>query len=95
MFMIVFLRSLAQYPRRPVVIVCGLVLAAAGIAVLAAGITARQPLIAHVGLMILVAAVVFAIFARSAWRRDRDVDPEGDVPVAIGISVTPGAKPPT
>jgi uncharacterized membrane protein HdeD (DUF308 family) len=78
MFMLVFLRLLAQHPRRRVVIACGVALAAAGIAVLAAGIAARQPLVAHVGLLIVVAAAVFAVFARSAWRRYRDVDSGSD-----------------
>jgi uncharacterized membrane protein HdeD (DUF308 family) len=78
MFVLVFLRSLAQHPRRPVVIACGVTLAAAGIAVLAAGIAARQPLAAHVGLMILLAAVAFAVFARSARHRGPDVVPGSD-----------------
>jgi uncharacterized membrane protein HdeD (DUF308 family) len=68
MFVLVFLRTLAQHPRGLVVIACGVVLAAAGIALLAAGIATRQPLLAHVGLMILLASVAFAVFARRARR---------------------------
>jgi hypothetical protein len=39
-FVLVFLRSLAQHPRGPVVVTCGLALVAAGIALLAAGVAA-------------------------------------------------------
>jgi uncharacterized membrane protein HdeD (DUF308 family) len=72
MFVLLFVRTLAQYPRRWVVVASGLALTAAGIAVMVAGILAAQPLVAHVGLMILVVAIALAAFAWSARRHHAD-----------------------
>jgi uncharacterized membrane protein HdeD (DUF308 family) len=72
MFVLLFVRTLAHHPRRRVVVASGVTLAAAGIAVLVAGVYAAQPLVAHVGLMILVAAIAFAAFAWRAQRSSAD-----------------------
>ena len=79
---VLLLGWLAQYHKGWVVLATGSVLTVSGIGVFLAGVTTHQPLISRVGVLLTLAAVIFAALAirvrRSRMRESLSRDAQDD-----------------
>jgi uncharacterized membrane protein len=72
---VIILGWLAQHHKGWVVLATGAALTAAGIAIFLAGFTTHQPLISRAGVLVTLAAIIFAVLAiRARHSRHRHED---------------------